>query len=176
MKTPISMVMIAGVACMANSSPNSAVDDFDRAVLALAAGASDHPKSEQNLRVAAATLVAIGAHPVATEDLGSIWSRGASSQPLRGRALGPAYRRMLIEPRSSLRLEQTFLAGQRAQIEIVAWDHASFHLEVKDDEGKAVCVTTRTAKCTWLPAWTTRYRVDLTNPGTKAGTYFLVFQ
>lgn len=176
MKTLIPMVMIAGVACMANSLPTGAVDDFDRTVAALAAGASDHPKPGRNLREAAATLAAAGARPVETEDLRLAWSRGAPTRPLRGRALGPGYRRMLLEPHSSLRLEQTFLAGQRAQIEIVAWDHASFQLEVKDDEGKAVCVTTRTTKCTWLPAWTTRYRVDLTNPGTKAGTYFLVFQ
>lgn len=168
--------VLAGMGCMANGAPASDADDFDRAVVALGAGASNHPPSARRLRAAGATLAAIGARPVETEDLALAWQKGAAAVPLRGRALGPAYRRMLLEPRTSLRLEQTFLAGQRAQIEVVAWNHASFQLEVKDDEGKPVCITTRSAKCTWLPAWTTRYRVDLSNPSANAGTYFLVIQ
>jgi hypothetical protein len=176
MKLRLFVTVLAGLGCMANGSPASDADDFDRAVAALGAGASSHPASARRLHAAGATLAAIGARPIETEDLALAWQQGAPAVPLRGRALGPAYRRMLIEPRGSLRLEQTFLAGQRAQIEIVAWDHASFQLEVRDDEGKAVCMISRVAKCKWLPAWTTRYQVHLSNPGARAGTYFLVIQ
>ena len=148
-------------------------DDFGRTVDALTSGSVASSKAAR-IR-AGRVLLAIGAHPVDGDDIGKIWA-GNQAMHYRDRALGPAYRTLAVVPGGAAHFEQTFLAGQRAQIAIVAIGRAPFTLAVKDDEGTISCAAPPGGGCSWMPLWTTRYGIDIRNPGRATGRYYMVVQ
>ena len=148
-------------------------DDFGRVVDALTSGAAARGKAE---RVRAGrVLLAVGARALDGDDLATGWA-GNRTLPYRDRALGPAYRTVVVKSGGTAHFEQTFLGGQRAQIAIVAIDRAPFTLAVKDDEGALSCAAPPGGRCAWMPLWTTRYGIDVRNPGRATGRYYMVVQ
>ena len=152
----------------------SSSDDFARTVDALSASA-EAPGTPAERQATGRILLAAGAHPIEGEDLARNWAGGTASR-YRDRALGPAYRTIAVTPGGVAHFEQTFLAGQRAQIAIVPLDRARFALSVKDDQGASACSAPPGGRCSWMPLWTTRYGIDITNPGRATGRYYMVLQ
>ena len=148
-------------------------DDFARTVAALNAGAV--ATTQATRARAGRSLLASAARPLDGNDVGKNWA-GISTTRYRDRALGPGYRTVAVAPGQTAHFEQTFLAGQRAQIAIVALDRARFTLAVKDDEGAMFCATPLSGRCSWMPLWTTRYGIDVGNPGRETGRYYVVVQ
>ena len=148
-------------------------DDFARTVSALASGTTTRSRAT---RVRAGRLLlAIGARPLEGNDLGNTWA-GNQAMRYRDRALGPGYRTVTVMPGRTAHFEQTFLAGQRAQVAIVALDRARFALAIKDDEGAVSCAAPPGGRCSWVPLWTTRYGIDVSNTGRATGRYYMVVQ
>ena len=94
----------------------------------------------------------------------------------RGRTLGPAYRRARLAPGESMAMEQVFYAGERAEIAAQASRGAKVELAIRDREAKKVCARTLSpqARCLWLPRFTERFAITLTNHGTKPASIYLV--
>jgi len=54
---------------------------------------------------------------------------------------------------------------------------AVFGLSVRDDQGQPVCTkNTNVARCDWVPNWTTRYEIRLSNPGRITSNYYIVIE
>ena len=168
----------------ANTSP----DPFDRVVTSLASGSAAERSGRNEIMLSSAsTLVREGAVPAAgSEDVALRWfekARSAShknmpaSAAYRDRALGAGYRMIAIVSGGAAQFEQTFLAGQRARIAVVALTKADYSLSVRDDEGQSVCVNTpQLGRCDWVPAWTTRYKIELSNRSKTKSDYYVVMQ
>lgn len=151
----------------------ASADEFARTVAALASGVAATGKSD---RVRAGrVLLATGAVPLDGDDLANSWA-GSRTLSYRDRALGPGYRTVAVMAGGTAHFEQTFLAGQRAQVAIVALDRARFTLAVRDEEGAVSCVAPPSGRCSWMPLWTTRYGIDVSNPGRMPGRYYMVVQ
>jgi hypothetical protein len=148
---------------------------FDRTLTALSIGAAEHDRPGHRLRDAGVALVAIGAKPIETEDLGQRWSKGAKAPAYRDRALGPGYRAISLAKGGTAHFEQTFMAGRKAQVALVPLDQATFQIEVSDDQGARQCAGTG-GRCAWTPLWTTRFRIDVANRSDRNGTSYLVVQ
>lgn len=103
-------------------------------------------------------------------------AKGLTPPPVRGRALGPAYRSGWLEPGKTLSLEQLFLAGQTAQISLSSPQRGPLALMVSDRDEKAICRQDGPppGRCQWMALFTQRYRISLSNPGTERRRYFLV--
>jgi hypothetical protein len=162
-----------GMLLMLTLTANDESDAFDRTITALHNGLAAHGRPGQRVREAGATLVAVGARPIAGDDLAVRWSKGSELSRYRDRALGPGYRAVSLD---GGRTEQVFLAGQRAHVALVSLDHTAFTLEVSDDQGVKQCQRGTSNRCVWIPLWTTRYRIDVVNPGTRPGNNYLVMQ
>jgi len=155
---------------------NAAPDGFDRVLDALAGAADPGGRG-----LAAIVLEEEGAHPIdGTADLSTLWmvTRGAAkSSVYRKRALGPGYRSVRLAGGQAIRLEQVFLAGQRAQVAVAAQEITEFSLSVSDDDQQTPCAAThRHAKCDWTPYYTTRFKIDLINSGTRPNVFYLLLQ
>ncbi len=149
-------------------------DDFTQVVDAIARG--DNPRAAVR-RSAGQTLADLGARPAdGTRDLAAAW--GAKPKTAyRDRALGPGYRTVAVNGGGSEHFEQVFLAGQQARIAVVGHGAAPVRLAVTDDDGQPQCGASDPAgRCDWVPLWTTRYRIDLKNPGLKAASYTIVIK
>ncbi len=113
------------------------------------------------------------------DPLGAWRRESAGEAPVyRGRALGPAYRRATIAAGSTMRLEQIFLAGERAEIAAAANGSKALTLSVRDRQEAAVCSETfaPAARCRWLPLFTQRYLIELENRGETPASVYLVFK
>ncbi len=165
--------------------------EFDQVVAALKTGEAAELAGDRKqapvLRRVADTLVAAGARPLeGTQDLAQHWraaaervdpGHGAVLPGYRDRALGPAYRTVTLPGGGKAVFEQVFLAGQRARVSVVAVSNSDFQLSVSDDDNRQVCRNSVTAsRCEWVPAWTTRFNVNILNSGPAAGVYYLVIQ
>lgn len=152
-------------------------DPVDRVADALVRGLSaSGPEHVAVQRRAATVLGAEGAHAIAgDEDVAAGW--GERQPTYRMRALGPAYRGVTLAPGQALHLEQTFLAGQRAQILAASAGRAPLELTVDEGEGRRSCPTQdRRARCDWIPTATTRISIDLYNRGGAADRFILVLR
>jgi len=165
------MIVMLILALVAGAEP---ADDFTRVVDAIARGGSARPAARRD---AARALAAAGAHPVdGTHDLAAAWG-AMRTPPYRDRALGPGYRQIAIGGGSSARFEQVFLAGQRARVAVVMHGNAAVRLAVTDDDGQPQCGAREHAgRCDWVPLWTTRYRIELQNPGSAIASYTVVVE
>lgn len=136
------------------------------------------------LSQALAQLDAFGAKPAsdnAGEDPAPAWSArlaaaGGSPPPLRGRALGPAYRNGVVKPGEAVVIEQIFLGGKSARVAVSAAGGQALALRVTDPAPRTMCQPAASARgtCTWLPLFTQRYAIALTNEGKVAVRYYLV--
>lgn len=183
------MWMLAPAAFLLLGDANAS--GFDRVVAALKAGQTAEAiggrKQAATLRIAAATLAAAGARPMeGTENLASRWRLAATRidpahsgavADYRDRALGPAYRTVNLPGGGKAVFEQVFLAGQRARVSVVSVSNSDFKLTVNDDDNHRVCSnTSKGDRCEWVPSWTTRFSVNIANPGESSGIYYLVIQ
>jgi hypothetical protein len=98
---------------------------------------------------------------------------GIGEPDYRGRVLGPAYSRGWIEPGQTAQIDQQFLAGQRATVAVAAAPQGGLALSVTDPDRALVC-RTRPRSCNWLPLYTQRYTITLSNRGTSRLRYYLV--
>ena len=151
--------------------PNEPVD---RVANALARGISASGAAAR--RHAGAILGNEGARPMAGgEDVAAGW--GGRQPTYRTRVLGPAYRGVTLAPGQNLHLEQTFLAGQRAQIVAATIGRAPFELTIDEGEGRRSCpAQNRRARCDWIPTATTRIAIDLYNRGAAADRFIIVLR
>jgi len=146
-----------------------------------------HPaESAQNLADAASRLQRIGAAPLpGTEDLAVRWQREATEHgakpaarpPMRGRALGAAYRRDRLGANAESITRQVFLAGTRAVVTVVPSDDADLQLQVSRDGEAPACareVDSPHATCEWIPSFTQRYTIRVSNAGSSQAEYFLI--
>jgi len=155
---------------------NAVPSGFDRVLNALADSTAPGGRS-----TAAIVLAEEGAHPIdGAVDLSALWmsTRGIPKSPVyRKRALGPGYRAVRLAGGEAIRLEQVFLAGQRAQVAVAAQEITKFSLTVSDDDQQTSCAAShRHAKCDWTPYYTTRFKIDLINSGNSPNVFYLVLQ
>ena len=135
-------------------------------------------------------LKALGATPAeGQDDLAALWTQEAqtrgvtrSTLAFRGRALGPAYRRGLLEAGGSFTMRQLFLAGQRAQISIAPASGAGgarLSIRVQGSDGATLCakaVGGPQADCAWLPVFTERYDIVIENGGSTPAGFYLIMR
>lgn len=98
--------------------------------------------------------------------------------PWRGRALGPAYRRARVGPGEKLRIEQVFLAGERARIAAQASGGSDVALAINNPRSEAVCQQQLAPRgnCNWLPIYTERFSIELENRGSLPASVYIVFR
>jgi len=171
------MKLVASLLFLAATTAGQPEEPVDRVADALARGISaSGPARVAARRHAGAILGNEGARPMAgSEDVAAAW--GGRQPTYRTRVLGPAYRGVTLAPGQNLHLEQTFLAGQRAQIVAATVGRAPFELTIDEGEGRRSCPTqNRRARCDWIPTATTRIAIDLYNRGAAADRFIIVLR
>jgi len=143
------------------------------------------------LRAAARLLRASGAYPAeeGSQNLADVWQQDAdriSAQsgtetniPLRGRIVGPAYRNGTLVSAGKTIFRETFYATRAAEVSLRLGQSSAFDIQIRVDEadGKTVCHHKNIKKhvtCTWFPAWTGPYRIEIKNTGSKKNYYYLI--
>ncbi len=137
--------------------------------------AGDRARLTQALRV----IRASGAAPAEGESWDPVpaWNRLAADQavPTRGTALGPGYRSGKLEAGKSASIEQIFLSGEQARIVLSAPGKAPLNLRVRNAKKQDVCDQSGTPNhCQWVPLFTERYSIVISNPGDIPARYYLV--
>jgi hypothetical protein len=158
------------------------------AVAAIASGNAALSKGDsRGLAEAERLLSASGARAAGdAPDVIVLWRKEAKSKglalpprlpPLRGRVLGSAYKQALLTANKTMIIEQTYLAGQKAQISLIPSSGAQLSVAVMDGDGRTVCrreAAARPASCSWMPLWTSRYRIEVRNAAPRPAAAFLV--
>jgi hypothetical protein len=128
-----------------------------------------------------AALDGYGARPAEGEgDAMARWRAalpaGGAVPPMRGRVLGPAYRRGTIAAGSSVTLVQLFDGGRQARVAVATPGEEPVGIAVLDGNGKAICPTNvaRSGACNWVPPFSARHQIVLSNPGGEASAIYLV--
>jgi hypothetical protein len=159
-----------------------------RVAAALALGERAEAGSGRAAQLAEASrlLAVAGARPAEAggADLALHWADVAAERGTkavlvwRDRALGPAYRRGRVAPHASVSLDQLFLAGRKAEIALMpVGRQGRLVLDVTDDKGGLICrqkASDPPAKCAWLPVYTTRHAIRVSNEGAVPAEYYLV--
>lgn len=178
----IAAAVIATLAlpALAADAPNAA----SRLANAMAA-AADAAKSGNKKALANAVRIidATASHPIeisAADPLPS-WraaAAGSGSPPYRGRPLGPGYRSGTLDPGGQESFSQLFLSGTGATIALSAPTGDRLALKVLDPQAKPICEdgTGRGGMCKWVPLFTQRYTIEVSNLGKGDARYFLVVQ
>lgn len=179
---------LAGCAGLSrNPSPvavSSSSNASSAAVLADALAAADRADGagdDAGLGRAMATINARDARPLdpsGTAQLARWQSRSPyTPPPLRGRTLGPGFRKGTLAAGSEFVIEQTFLSGQKASVALSTPDGARLGLQVIDSAAKPVCQSAaKTPACEWIPIFTQRHVIRLTNPGRREVRFYLVIE
>jgi len=153
-------------------------DRHDRAVDALVKGsAAIAGENSESLAAAGRSLRASGARPVDGADLAQQWTTGSDARPLRGRALGSAYRRATLEGGSRIAVEQIFLAGKKARVSLVPARPSRLRFSISNGSNDPLCehpVEAAPVSCSWLPTWTERYRIEIENRSAEPVPLYLV--
>ena len=100
-------------------------------------------------------------------------ARLKSVPPMRGRLLGPAYRRGELGVGQQLQIQQLFAAGQPAEAAVLGAKNAPFSLTVRQEEETPVCEKSWRS-CKWQPQFTRRYTITIRNEGQASARYYLV--
>ena len=129
----------------------------------------DNTPLQRDREAALQKLDRLGAHPVDGVD-GVERSKGV---PYRGRVLGPGYQRGWLDAGAETKLEQQFMAGQRATIAVAGAPTAPLTLTVVEPGERPVCQDAARA-CRWLPLYTQRYAITVRNAGAARVRYYLV--
>jgi hypothetical protein len=98
---------------------------------------------------------------------------GRTDPPMRGRVLGPAFRRGWLEAGATMKVDQLFLAGQNASVAVSGTPGQAVKLAVEGPDAPADC-TGRDRTCRWTPIFTQRYTITVRNNGQAATRYYLV--
>ena len=120
------------------------------------------------------TLDRLGVRPLDAKQSAEV--KVAGEQPFRGRVLGPGYQQGWLDAGAETKLEQQFLAGQRATVAVagtVGKGAAPLVLTVAEPGEAPVCRDAARA-CRWLPLYTQRYAITLRNTGAARIRYHLV--
>ncbi|MFZ1741719.1 MAG: hypothetical protein WAT93_02635 [Pontixanthobacter sp.] len=97
--------------------------------------------------------------------------------PLRGRTLGAGYRSGVLAAGVDTKIEQTFLSGQKATIAVSAVDGSKLGLRITNGEAHLVCnQLAARPSCKWIPIFTQRHVIVLSNPGRKKVKFYLVIE
>ena len=151
-------------------------------------------KNAQGLMDAAHLLAQFGARPLsahsAADDLVQFWDDEASilqattARPAyRGRVRGPAYRKHVLAPGGTETLEEIYYASENALLTFDTVSGGSLDVVVSEQistgakSADAVCHFSTGAKpvsCQWLPLWTAKYNILITNNTQTAVPYLLV--
>lgn len=138
-------------------------------------GARDAPR----LAAALAALDGYGARPAETDgDPVPAWRASLPASavpPMRGRVLGPAYRKGVLEPGATVRLDQLFDGGRQARVAVATPDEGALGIAVLDGSGKPICPSHlgQRGQCKWVPPYSGRHQIVLSNPGSARSTYYL---
>lgn len=129
---------------------------------------------------AAQRLDRLGPAPQTEADAASMrrWleSLPPDAEPLRGRALGPAWRSVALPPGASTRLNQTFLGGRSAMIVVRVAQGPAPRLVVRDQSDRQVCnAVDDPVKCRWVPLYTQRHAIEIANTGQQLSEFYIVF-
>lgn len=175
----ISMLVLALMSAPPADTPT------DAASLAIVRGMAGEEAGDGRAMLAAArSLEALGAKPREGEaDLAAYWRAAAKARgvkdkapPVRGRVLGPAYSRGVLQPGAALSTEQVFLAGQKAEVALVpqAGRDLTIRIAARD---KPICERPPAAPrvtCSWIPLFTNRVEIRVTNQSRHPARYYLV--
>lgn len=128
-----------------------------------------------------AIIAALGARPLdaAGESELAQWQRRNpdTTPPMRGRTLGPGYRHGTLAAGDDLKIEQTFLSGQKASIALSSPDGSKLRLQVIDGAAQPICQhVAAQPSCEWIPVYTQRHVIQLTNPGKQQTRFYLVIE
>lgn len=99
-------------------------------------------------------------------------ARLKSLPPMRGRLLGPAYRRGELGVGQQLQIQQLFAAGQTAEAAVLGAKNAPFSLTVRQEDEPPVCEKSW-RPCKWQPQFTRRYTITIRNEGQVPARYYL---
>lgn len=179
------MKSFLGLAALAAIMAAPAQEPVDGVSLAIARGAAAEEAGDGKAMLAAArSLEALGARPAdGAADLAAHLRRQAAARGVRdelprtrGRALGPAYSEGILQPGETLSTEQVFLGGQKAEIGLVPQPRRSLtiHIAARDWQICGRAVQALKATCSWLPIFTQRVEIRVTNPGSLPTRYYLV--
>ena len=155
----------------------------EKVALALQAAASAEAAGDAaGIARALQVVEASGAKPLpdATEDPVAAWraTAGELAPPMRGRPLGPGYRSGRVAPGGRDTFAQLFLSGTASVIAISAPTGDRVSLRVRDQKDQPVCQreAAQSGACRWVPLFTQRYTIEVTNPGEEDARYFLVIE
>lgn len=183
----LAAVLAAGCAAPAALDPPASAQGLapaDRAervaeALLLAADA-ERRQDGAALAQAALRLERLGASPQTDEDGAAMqrWraSLPADAEPMRGRALGPAYRSATLASGKATQLNQTFFGGRSAQIVLKVSRGPTPQLVVRDQAERQVCkADDDPVKCRWVPLYTQRHSIEIVNTGQQMSEFYIVF-
>jgi hypothetical protein len=134
----------------------------------------------------ARALALLGAHPAEGEnDLVLAWfaqGKALGAKPghlavLRGRTLGPAYRRGSIAAHATFKTTQSVNAGQQAAVVVTSASGAVLSLEVRNEDNQSACPRMTSAKslrCQWIPVFTGLHSIQISNTSSFSDSYFIV--
>lgn len=167
-----------------DGSPGQVTQNTPSVILADALARADLAASTNDataLARALATMGALGARPLdpaAQAQLAQWQSRSpVTAPPLRGRTLGPGFRKGTLTAGAELRIEQTFLSGQKASVALSTPDRARLRLEVIDNTAATICRNIASAPaCAWIPIHTQRHVIQLTNLDRRNTRFYLVIE
>jgi hypothetical protein len=167
-----------GEAELSSIAPDTASRVADALLAAEEAALS---QDEPALRRAMLSLERLGAAPQTPTDIGRLegWFAQTSGPmpPMRGRALGPAYRSGSLRPGAITRIEQTFLGGKSASIVVRVSDGPPLELRVIDQAQREVCEHSASViQCRWMPLYTQRHRIEIINNRSQVSNYYIVFE
>lgn len=174
----LALTMLAGAA-VGQSAPDRATTI---AGLLLEAELADAQPSRGNRKALARSVAALDRYGVRADaadpggqQLLAQWRAKAGSQiiPERGRVLGPAFRRGVLDPGGTLNIEQLFLAGQAASVAVAAAPGRGVGLAVIGPDAAKPCAAGERS-CRWTPIFTQRYTITVRNGSTARARYYLV--
>lgn len=167
-----------------SASPKEAVNPAMQLARAFAEAADAETAGDAKALARAVRVIdASGSRPLAESNADPVpgWrsrTAGAGNPPYRGRPLGPGYRSGLLNPGARETFNQLFLSGTGASIALSAPTGDRLALKVLDPQAKPICTdeTGKGAMCRWVPLFTQRYTIEVTNLGKGDARYFLVVQ
>ncbi|MEQ5789240.1 hypothetical protein J3454_15215 [Erythrobacter sp. NFXS35] len=171
----------ASMPAAAAGAPVSAPGKADRVAEALMMAAiAERAQDTAALAQAMLRLDQLGAIPQTDGDAAAMERWRASvpvgTSPMRGRALGPAFRSATLRPGASTELNQTFLGGRSAQIVLRVSRGPVPRLVVHDQAERQVCLASDDPiMCRWVPLYTQRHRIEIVNIGPVQSEFYIVF-
>lgn len=182
---PIPAAAFAALALTALPAPSVVpTTPAQRLAAAMAAASDAEAKGDRKALAQAMRVIdASGAHPLEASEHDPLpaWrsaAAGAGTPPYRGRPLGPGYRSGTLNRGAHDSFSQLFLSGTGATIALSAPTGDKLSLRVLDPQAKPVCEegSGRGGMCRWVPLFTQRYTIEVTNLGKDDARYFLVVQ